>query len=150
IRWMAIHIQRFESSISLLTGGSLTIAMAALVSQTPEMIASGTETSSLRLNIRREILYTYIGVGVSLSTMIMVIHDLVQIFRMRFDAGRTLPSIEDALLIVVFVLLGYGNLVYQAARLGYFKRLRRHSVVERSELEAVYDLETRPLAVLIP
>jgi cellulose synthase/poly-beta-1,6-N-acetylglucosamine synthase-like glycosyltransferase len=72
------------------------------------------------------------------------------VLSVRVEAGRVLPSIEDGLLVVIFLLLSYGNLVYQISRVGYFKRLRAHRPASRDELEAVYDSDPPAVVVLIP
>ena len=82
-------------------------------------------------NTRREILYTRAGIVLTLVGVLLVSKDLVRVFMVRVDAGRVLPSIEDGLLVVIFLLLSYGNLVYQISRVGYFKRLRTHRAASR-------------------
>ncbi|MBE8421485.1 glycosyltransferase family 2 protein, partial [Leptospira interrogans serovar Pomona] len=51
---------------------------------------------------------------------------------------------------ITIALLTYGNFVYQFTRIGYFKRLLKHSPVSRAELEKIYKQDCPPLAVLVP
>src|SRR6266404_1385590 len=103
-----------------------------------------------RANIRRELLYTRSGIVLTLIGVILVSKDLIRVFNVRVEAGRVIPSIEDGLLVVIFILLSYGNLVYQISRVGYFKRLRTHRAASRDELEAIYDSDPPAVVVLIP
>ncbi len=103
-----------------------------------------------RANIRRELLYTRSGIVLTLIGVILVSKDLIRAFNVRVEAGRVIPSIEDGLLVVIFILLSYGNLVYQISRVGYFKRLRTHRAASRDELEAIYDSDPPAVVVLIP
>jgi len=101
-------------------------------------------------NTRREILYTRAGILLTLIGVVLVSRELIRVFSVRVEAGRVIPSIEDGLLVVIFLLLSYGNVVYQVSRVGYFKRLRTHRAASRDELEAIYDSEPPAVVVLIP
>lgn len=61
--------------------------------------------------------------------------------------GRT---VEWTVFALVVTFLVYGNFVYQAARLGYFLRLRDHRPTTRAELDRLYEGPVRPLVALIP
>jgi len=103
-----------------------------------------------RANVSREILYARIGILVAVIGTLWVSKDLIRAFRIRLDAGQLIPSIEDGLLVVIFLALIYGNLVYQIARVGYFKRLRSHRRASREELESIYDSDAPAVLILIP
>src|SRR5260370_9026306 len=103
-----------------------------------------------RANIRHELLYTRSGIVLTLIGVILVSKDLIRAFNVRVEAGRVIPSIEDGLLVVIFILLSYGNLVYQISRVGYFKRLRTHRAASRHELKPISDSDPPAVVVLIP
>jgi cellulose synthase (UDP-forming) len=125
------------------------MAAAAIAGTTGTDISQNTEPRP-RANIPRELLYTRAGIVLSLIGTLLVSKDLIRAFRVRVDAGLVMPSIEDGLLVVIFLLLSYGNLVYQIARVGYFKRLRSHRSASREELEAIYDSDAPAVAILVP
>jgi cellulose synthase (UDP-forming) len=124
--------------------------MAAAIARTVITATSPETAPRPRANLRREVLYTCAGILLSIVGTIWVSRDLIHAFRVRFDAGQVLPSIEDGLLVVIFLVLVYGNLVYQISRVGYFKRLGSYRPASRRELEAVYDSDAPAVAILIP
>ena len=65
--------------------------------------------------------------------------------RSWIDVGRL------SLFAVIVLILGYGNLVYQFSRLGYYVRLRRHRPIAYDELvQATAGLPAPPVVVLVP
>ena len=150
---MAINGYRFEPEILLLEPvkrGIYQRQMAAAISHTISTETSPTTTRRSPANVSREILYGRIGLVLSVVGTLWVSKELIHAFRIRFDAGQLLPSIEDGLLIAIFLALIYGNLVYQIARVGYFKRLRSHRPASREELESIYDSDAPAVVILIP
>lgn len=63
---------------------------------------------------------------------------------------KPFAAIGQIAFFVLIALLTYGNFVYQFTRLGYFKRLLKHSSPDREELEKIYKHDSPPLAILIP
>lgn len=63
---------------------------------------------------------------------------------------RPFAAIGQVAFFITIALLTYGNFVYQFTRIGYFKRLLKHSPVSRAELEKIYKQDCPPLAVLVP
>jgi cellulose synthase (UDP-forming) len=124
--------------------------MAAAIAGTLATDTSHNTDSRPPANIRRELLYTYVGIVLSLIGTALVAKDLIRAFRVRYDSGVVLPSIEDGLLVVIFLLLSYGNIVYQVSRVGYFKRLRAHRAATREELESIYDSDAPAVSILVP
>ncbi len=65
--------------------------------------------------------------------------------RSWIDVGRL------ALFAGIILILGYGNLVYQFSRLGYYVRLRRHRPTAYDELvQATAGLPAPPVVVMVP
>ncbi|URD71432.1 glycosyltransferase family 2 protein [Leptospira borgpetersenii] len=63
---------------------------------------------------------------------------------------RPFAAIGQVAFFITITLLTYGNFVYQFTRIGYFKRLLKHSPISRAELEKIYKQDCPPLVVLVP
>ena len=66
------------------------------------------------------------------------------------DASSFGQSLEALIFLVIVGFLIYGNLSYQATRVGYFRRVRSHVRTSRYALEGVYDRQARPLTFIVP
>src|SRR6266699_7035328 len=98
--------------------------------------------SRRRPNPSFELLITRATLGVTLLASALFLREMSA----RLLAPASIPHAVEAfgfVLIVAFLI--YGNLSYQATRIGYFKRLRSHVRTHRYALEGVYDRPARPL-----
>jgi len=101
---------------------------------------------------RRHLLATRFCIGFSLVAMAFLAADVGGIFWHRVQSGEWFESGVQAGFALILGVLLYGNLVYQFARLGYFKRRTEH---ERSRslpanAASAQMNEDRRLVVLVP
>lgn len=70
----------------------------------------------------------------------------------NFNSGNIASGASLLFVATIIIVIIYGNLVYQIARLGYFKRLSRHKSVIEKELDTIFDpdLKAPMLTMLIP
>ena len=100
-----------------------------------------------RPNPLRELFITRLTIVATLVASVLFVHEMSAEFRLPSRAGHLIETI--AFLVVIAFLL-YGNLSYQATRIGYFKRVRSHVRTPRHVLESVYDGPARALTFLVP
>jgi len=117
----------------------------------PRRIKFSTDIFGKGLNYRRETLYTWIGIWITLVATVFLWWELLAAFALSIDARNLVSGIEQMTFFVVVTFLIYGNLLYQFTRVGYMKRLRTHRPALHEELETIYDQESAPsLVTLIP
>src|SRR5260370_24881238 len=99
----------------------------------------------------REVIYTLIGLAATGFAYLMLSLDVQSVLAERLRAGYLWPIAEQICFVLIIYFIIYGNLVYHFARLGHWKRQRRHRPAPRAEIEAIYDSDRPPaLAVLVP
>jgi len=86
---------------------------------------------------------TIVGLVLFEAGMLVAVADAV-------GAGSARRTLEAVIFTAVVSFLVYGNLVYQAARLGYLTRRREHRPATRAELDELYHCSPRPLVALVP
>jgi cellulose synthase/poly-beta-1,6-N-acetylglucosamine synthase-like glycosyltransferase len=102
-------------------------------------------------NLRREVAITRGALVVTLAASALLAADLVRVLAERVSAGALAAVLEQGLFIAIAAALLYGNLVYQATRIGYLQRKRLHRSAPRTRLERVYDEASPPsLVILVP
>jgi cellulose synthase/poly-beta-1,6-N-acetylglucosamine synthase-like glycosyltransferase len=101
--------------------------------------------------LRRHVFLTWLSIALTLTASVMLARDVNGGLQERIRLHRTPLIFEQIVFIAIVYFLIYGNLVYQAARLGYLKRRMAHKPADRATLERIYDLARRPaLSVLVP
>ena len=104
-----------------------------------------------RFSYRREILYTWIGLAVTLAAAGFVSVELSTAVRTSLRWGHPFRVAHQMGFAFIVAFLIYGNLVYQITRLGYLTRLKKHRPQPIRALERSFDVErTPPLTILIP
>src|SRR5438046_4051210 len=98
--------------------------------------------SAPRPNPSLEIFITRVMIAVTLLASVFFLREMSVEFLIPSSVGH---AIEALSFVLVVAFLIYGNLSYQATRIGYFKRLRSHVRTPRYALEGVYDHPARPL-----
>ncbi len=96
---------------------------------------------------------TWLSIAITLAASVLLARDVGGALeeRMRLVRGRDSAVFEQIVFIAIVYFLIYGNLVYQAARLGYLKRRLAHKPEDRATLERIYDRARPPsLTLLIP
>lgn len=92
---------------------------------------------------RASLVVTIVGLVMFEAGMLVAVADAV-------GAGSARRTLEAVVFTAVVSFLVYGNLVYQAARLGYLTRRREHRPATRAELDELYHCSPRPLVALLP
>ena len=103
------------------------------------------------LNLRRETIYTWVGLIFTLAASIMVERDISPIIRDRIATGAGIKVVDDVALMMIVYYLIFGTLLYFVCRLGYLKRVAAHRPARREDLDAFYGLAAAPvLDILVP
>src|SRR5437870_1139699 len=79
-----------------------------------------------RVSYPQEILYTWIGMAVTLTAAGFVCAELFEPIRTSLRLGLPFQSAHQIGFALIVAFLIYGNMVYQVTRLGYLTRLRKH------------------------
>jgi cellulose synthase/poly-beta-1,6-N-acetylglucosamine synthase-like glycosyltransferase len=99
----------------------------------------------------RESLLTWLCVTVTLAASALLAREVFGVLLERTQQGGVAAAFEQAVFIALVAVLLYGNLIYQATRLGYLRRRRLHRPARREELERVYENACAPpLTILVP
>lgn len=114
--------------------------------------ASATESTHLKNSryYRNQIWITRIFLLVTIFACSFAGFEMFEIVWEQLLDHRPFAAIGQIAFFIIIVLLTYGNFVYQFTRIGYFKRLLKHSPPSRKELEKIYKQDCPPLAILIP
>jgi cellulose synthase (UDP-forming) len=100
---------------------------------------------------RLEMSLTGIGIGVTLIATSVVAGTTGQVLCAHLAAGRWSRAVEPVVFFFLVAALVYGSIVYQLARVGYFRRLQRHLPTSETELRVFRSSSTLPsLSVLVP
>jgi cellulose synthase (UDP-forming) len=104
------------------------------------------------VNLGRELLYSGIAVAVTVIATLLLYADIFAVGREHFHSRQWTRFAQDLLFAAVFLVLIYGNLVYQLARAGYLHRLRRHPGcgMEDSTARTPWEATPPPVTILIP
>jgi cellulose synthase (UDP-forming) len=94
---------------------------------------------------------TVAAIAVTLIASLLTGTTAMAALRDHLVAGRWLRAWEPLIFIVLVMILVYGGLVYQLARLGYFSRLQRHIPAPDTALTAWRSRADIPwLTILVP
>lgn len=98
------------------------------------------------INFRLEIAITCIGL---LITFVSTIFSLTSITRLA--QGEAVGKIFELITFSAIILfMIYGNVLYQITRIGYFRRLLKHSPADWNHLNSFFAEDAPSLAILIP
>ena len=117
--------------------------------------SSQVETKDLafkNVNLGKEILYTLVGVAVTLIATFLLYRDIITVLSNNLHSQNWGSFAQDLVFVVVFLMLIYGNLVYQFARAGYLHRLRQHlgCGTEDPAVRSLWEATPPPVTILIP
>src|SRR5262245_34503394 len=127
------------------------MALPAADPRSSEGIARASRPARGAVNVRREAIYTWIGLALTIATSIMVHLDIQALMRSRLHVGAWVQLAADVVLMMSVYYLIFGTVLYFACRLAYLKRLAVHRPSSHAELEAVYDQPRAPvLTILVP
>jgi cellulose synthase (UDP-forming) len=102
-------------------------------------------------HLKHHVFLTWLSVVITIIASVMLASDVGGALRHRIWLGSPWLISEQVIFIVIVYFLIYGNLVYQAARLGYLKRCLAYQPAGRVSLEAIYDRPQPPsLSILVP
>jgi cellulose synthase (UDP-forming) len=98
-----------------------------------------------------EIFLAIAGITATLLGSSFAITTAAAAFSARLGSGRYLDTFEPLAFILMISSLVYGSLVYQFARIGYFRRVQQHLPESEAELNMFRSRFTLPsLTVLVP
>ena len=108
-----------------------------------------TPRDSVRL--RAEVWITYFALVATFLLTSLVLWDLIGLYPHSLRSGDTYSVIEETVFISLVLILIYGGIVYQLARIGYYKRLQSHLHVPRERIEQRFLRHSAPQAtILVP
>ncbi|ALO25388.1 glycosyltransferase family group 2 [Leptospira borgpetersenii serovar Ballum] len=116
------------------------------------MSITATESTHLKNSryYRNQIWITKIFLLLTIVACSFAGFEMFGIFWEQLLDHRPFAAIGQVAFFITITLLTYGNFVYQFTRIGYFKRLLKHSPISRAELEKIYKQDCPPLVVLVP
>jgi cellulose synthase/poly-beta-1,6-N-acetylglucosamine synthase-like glycosyltransferase len=99
----------------------------------------------------REIFLAIAGVAVTLIGSSLAIGTAAATFSAHLASARYVQALEPVAFVVMIAALVYGSLVYQFARIGYFRRIQTHAPASESQLNTFRSRVVLPsLTVLVP
>jgi cellulose synthase (UDP-forming) len=113
----------------------------------------GTKDLALNdVNLKRELLYTWIAIAVTVIATLFLYKDIYGVFRENGHSRSWAHLALDLIFAAVFLVLIYGNLVHQLARAGYLRRLKHYLECKRGFLDTCYPCEEAlpPVTILVP
>lgn len=100
-------------------------------------------------NLKREFLYTKIAVAITVIASVLLYKEVFSVLHKNAYSRQWGHFAQDLLFGAIFLVLIYGNLVYQLARAGYLRRLQHHLQGETEDTQDYCFLEEIPLPVTI-
>jgi cellulose synthase (UDP-forming) len=111
----------------------------------------GQETPQDGKRLAAELRITYFALLATLLATSLVLWELGGVYADSFRSGDIWGVFEEGVFISLVLVLVYGGVVYQLARIGYYKRLRTHLPVPRETLEARFlKGQAPPATILVP
>jgi cellulose synthase (UDP-forming) len=99
----------------------------------------------------REMTFAVLGITVTLVASLFAVSTAAGTFSAHLAAARYPQALEPLAFIVMIAALIYGSLVYQLARVGYFRRVQQHVPASEAELNMFRSRPNPPsLTVLVP
>ena len=83
-----------------------------------------------------ELWITYCALIATLLATSLLLWKLIDIYSNSIRGGDIWSVFEQSIFIFLVLTLIYGGIVYQLARIGYYKRLQAHSPVSHEKIEA--------------
>ncbi len=111
----------------------------------------GRETSHDGRRLAAELWITYFALAATLLATSLLMRELVGVFSESVRGGDAGAIIERGVFLFLVSVLIYGGLVYQLARIGYYKRLRAHRPVPRGRIQTRFvEHPAPPVTILVP
>ena len=111
----------------------------------------GKKTSRGDKRLAVELWITYFALVATLLATSVLMWELVGVYSDSLRSGDTRGVIEQSVFVFLVLVLIYGGLVYQLARIGYYKRLLAHRPVPREKIQAHFLKHPAPPAtILVP
>jgi cellulose synthase/poly-beta-1,6-N-acetylglucosamine synthase-like glycosyltransferase len=119
---------------------------------TEDRFALASKIGSLQSPDASEVALTVLGLLITSFAAFMLTAELAAELSQHLAGGHEGAAAERAVFAAIALLLIYGNVVYQLARLGHYWRKHRHQPLSRDELEIVYapGRAAAPLTMLVP
>ncbi len=98
-----------------------------------------------------ELWITYFALVATLLTTSLLLWQLVGMYSNSLSSGEIRSVVEQSVFILLVLVLIYGGIVYQLARIGYYKRLRAHRPASYERIQARFLKHPAPPAtILVP
>ena len=103
-------------------------------------------------NLKREFLYTKIAVAITVIASLLLYQEVFSVLHKNAFSRQWGHFAQDLLFGAIFLVLIYGNLVYQFARAGYLRRLQHHLERDTADpQESGFPEEiSQPVIILVP
>lgn len=112
----------------------------------PDPERHGEKTLRSNKRLTAELWITYFALVATFLATSLLLWDLIGIYSNSLRSG----DIWSVFIFLVLLLI-YGGIVYQLARIGYYKRLRTHLPVPREVVEARFlEHPAPPVTILVP
>jgi cellulose synthase (UDP-forming) len=104
------------------------------------------------INLSRELLYTWVSVAITAIATFLLYKDIFVVLNEKALSHSWGHFTQDTIFAAIFLVLIYGNIVYQLARVGYLYRLRQHKRCEGQDTDDLCLLEKTPplVTILVP
>jgi cellulose synthase (UDP-forming) len=99
--------------------------------------------------MKREIAFSWVSLGIVVFSVALFLLTLLHDSHARYEMSWS-QLVDTSAFVAIVLLLVYGNLVYQFARLGYLRRRDAHQTATRDQLEKIYDSSAPRLGIVIP
>ncbi len=111
----------------------------------------GKKTSHENKRHAVELWITYFALVATLLATSVLLWQLVGVYSDSLRRGDTRGVIEQSVFVLLVFVLIYGGLVYQLARIGYYKRLLAHRPAPREKIQARFlKHPVSPATILVP
>jgi hypothetical protein len=98
-----------------------------------------------------ELWITYLALMATCVTTSLLLWQLLNMSSNSLLSGDTWSIIEQSAFTLLALMLIYGGVVYQLARIGYYKRLRAHRPGPQEKIETHFlEYPAPPVTILIP
>lgn len=102
------------------------------------------------INFTGEVFATWAGICLTALATCFFFREIGVIISDAWKNHQWLSAASHVIFILICLCLIYGNLLYQFARVGYFKRLRKHQPASNDKLDIFYTHPAPKISILIP
>ncbi len=111
----------------------------------------GKKTSSDDKRLAAELWITYLALVATILATSFLMLELVGLYSDSLRSGDTRSVLEQSVFLFLVLILIYGGLVYQLARIGYYKRLQAHRPAPQERIQArLLKHPAPPATILVP